>query len=180
MTQKPHRHHSGRLTGPAIVALMMHAAVASAQDAPAASIDTLAASVRIGQEVRVTDRAGREIRGHLERIAGDGLVVKTDRVETLALSDIDHVHARQHDSRKNGTVIGLGAGAAMASAWCIGAVADDSGDIDARVECGEGFTVFPALGALIGFGIDAAIPGRWTVVYQAPAHARGLSLSFRF
>ena len=41
-------------------------------------------------------------------------------------------------------------------------------DIDARVECAEGFTVFPALGALIGLVVDALIPGRARVVYEAP------------
>jgi hypothetical protein len=74
---------------------------------------------------------------------------------------------RDRDSIKNGTLIGLGAGAALGTAWCVGAIADDAGDIDARVECAEGYTVFPGLGALIGLAIDAVIPGKMRVVYQA-------------
>jgi hypothetical protein len=85
----------------------------------------------------------------------------------------------------------------MGTAWCIGAIADDSGDIDARVECAEGFTVFPALGTLIGLAVDALIPGKRRVVYQASlplevsraslmvvpllsSRQRGLAVSFVF
>jgi hypothetical protein len=113
------------------------------------------------------------------------------------LPDVRRVRARAGDSLKNGALIGLGIGAGMGAAWCVGAVADDSGDIDARVECAEGFTVFPGLGALIGLVVDAAIPGRMRVVYQAsPARepsratlmvvpvvtsrARGLAVSVAF
>jgi hypothetical protein len=111
------------------------------------------------------------------------------------LPDVRRVRARAGDSLKNGALIGLGIGAGMGAAWCVGAVADDSGDIDARVECAEGFTVFPGLGALIGLVV--AIPGRMRVVYQAsPARepsratlmvvpvvtsrARGLAVSVAF
>ena len=85
----------------------------------------------------------------------------------------------------------------MAAAWCVGALADDSGDINAGVECAEGFTVFPGLGALIGMAVDAAIPGKVQLVYEAPQRgaasrmsvtvcplfsprAKGLALSFAF
>jgi hypothetical protein len=67
----------------------------------------------------------------------------------------------------------------MGTAWCVGAIADDSGDIDARVECAEGFTIFPALGALVGLAVDAVIPGRMRVVYQASplqGTSRGLTV----
>ena len=93
------------------------------------------------------------------------------------------VRAREHDPLKNGMLIGLGVGAALGSAWCIGAIADDSGDIDARVECAEGAIVFPGLGTLIGLAIDAAIPGRMRLVYQtSPSRGgtRSLAVSFTF
>jgi hypothetical protein len=80
---------------------------------------------------------------------------------------------------------------------CTGAIADDSADIDAGVECAEGFTVFPGLGALVGLAVHALIPGKVHVVYQAtprqessrarvtvvPLFARGtrgLTLAFAF
>jgi hypothetical protein len=85
----------------------------------------------------------------------------------FAAPDVRRVRARDRDSLRNGTLVGLVIGGGMGTAWCIGAIADDSGDINAGVECAEGFTVFPGIGALIGLTIDAAIPGRMRVVYQA-------------
>lgn len=148
------------------------AAAASAQE-PVASFDALTGRLQVGQVVWVTDRTGREARGRLERLSSDELVLKADGSETFVAADVRRVRARARDSLKNGTLIGLGIGAGMGTAWCIGAVADDSGDLDARVECAEGFTVFPGLGALIGLAVDAVIPGKMRVVYQAPPSQEG-------
>lgn len=180
-----------------LVAGIAATATVSAQEA-APSFDALAGRIHVGERIWVTDAAGREVRGRLERLSGDGLVLKADGPETtFAAADVRRVRARDRDSLKNGTLIGLGIGGAMGTAWCIGAVADDSGDIDARVECAEGFTVFPALGALIGLAVDALIPGKLRVVYQASlpretsraglvvvplfsSRVRGLAVSFVF
>jgi hypothetical protein len=76
-------------------------------------------------------------------------------------------------------------------------VADDFGEIDARIECAEGFTVFPGLAALIGLAVDALIPGNVRLVYQVSlpreasraslmivplfsSRATGLAVSFAF
>jgi hypothetical protein len=144
----------------------------------------------------VTDSTGREARGRLEQLSSDGLILKANGSERFAAAAIRRVRVRDRDSIKNGTLIGLGIGGAMGTAWCIGAVADDSGDIDARVECAEGFTVFPGLGALIGLAVDAMIPGAMRVIYQATgsrdaaraglivplvsARAKGLAVVFVF
>jgi hypothetical protein len=149
-----------------VAAFLAAAAGASAQES-ASSFAALGARIRIGQVIWVTDTTGREVRGRLERLSTDELVLKATGVDTFAAPDIRRVRARDRDSLENGTLIGLGVGGAMGSAWCIGAIADDSGDIDARVECAEGFTVFPGLGALIGLVVDAVIPGKMRVVYQA-------------
>jgi hypothetical protein len=172
------------------------AAQASAQE-PTSSFDALAGRVRIGQQIWVTDTAEREVRGRLERLSNDTLVLKTDGVRPFAASDVRRIRARDRDSVKNGTLAGLVVGGATGAAWCIGAIADDSGDVDARVECAEGFTVFPALGAVIGLAVDAVIPGKMRVVYQASlrdeasrtslmvsplisSHMKGLAVSLAF
>ena len=179
-----------------VMGLLATAAATSAQDA-SASFEALAGRIRVGQQIWVTDTTGREVRGRLERLTSDELVLKVDGLETFAAPDVRRVRARARDSLKNGTLIGLGVGGGMGTAWCIGAVADDSGEIDAGVECAEGFTVFPGLGALIGLAVDAVIPGRLRVVYQASlpreasrarlmvvplfsSHAKGLAVSFAF
>ena len=181
----------------AVVGILATAATGSAQEAAAASFDSLVERIRIGQLIWVTDEAGREVRGTLERLTNNGLVLKADGLEAFAVPDIRRVRARKFDSLKNGVLIGLGIGGTLATAWCIGAAADDSGDISTRVECAEGFTVFPGLGVLIGMAVDAAIPGRVQVVYEAPrrgvasrmsatvrplfsSRAKGLALSFAF
>ena len=179
-----------------VAGFLATAAVASAQE-PAGSFDALAGSVQVGQRIWVTDTSGREVRGRLERLSSDGLVLKASGLETFAAPDVRRVRARARDSLKNGTLIGLAIAGGMGTAWCIGAIADDSGDIDARVECAEGFTVFPGLGALIGLAVDAVIPGKVRVVYQAPlsqeaspasltvvplfsSRVKGLAVSFAF
>jgi hypothetical protein len=171
-------------------------AAASAQE-PASSFDSLAGRIQVGQWIWVTDTAGREVRGRLERISNDTLVLKADGVVPMAAADVRRIRARDRDSVKNGTLVGLVVGGGMGTAWYIGAIADDSGDIDARVECAEGFTVFPALGAVGGLAIDALIPGEMRVVYQASlpqgtsrpnllvlplisSHMKGLVVSFSF
>jgi hypothetical protein len=139
---------------------------ASAQE-PVASFDGLAGRIQVGQRIWVTDTAGREVRGTLDRLSGNELVLKANGLETYPASDVRRVRTRDRDSLKNGVLIGLGVGGGMGTAWCIGAIADDSGDIDERVECAEGLTVFPGLGALIGLAVDAVIPGTMRVIYQA-------------
>lgn len=163
-----------RIASLAAAALLATAAAVSAQET-AASFDALAARLQVGQRIWVTDTTGREVHGRLERLSSDGLVLKAEVLETVAAPDVHRVRARARDSLKNGTLIGLGIGAGMGTAWCIGAIADDSGDIDAGVECAEGFTVFPGLGAVIGLAVDAVIPGKLQVIYQAP-QPRGASL----
>ena len=150
-----------------LAAIQLTAAIAAAQAPPATSFDALGKRLQIGDRVWVTDVSGREIRGTLEKLSSDGLVLVGPGPVRLTAGDIARISAHEHDSIKNGALIGLGIGAGLASAWCIGAIADDSGDIDAKVECGEGFTVFPALSALIGMGIDGVIPGKRRVVYEA-------------
>jgi hypothetical protein len=169
-----------RIVLSAVVAFVVTTAAVLAQEL-ASSFDALAARVNVGQPVWVTGADGREIHGRLERLSTDGLVLRRNGLQTFAASDVRRLRARARDSLKNGTLIGAGIGAGMGTAWCLGAIADDSGDVDARVECAEGFIVFPALGALIGLAVDAIIPGKLRVLYQAsaPQGAPGASMVVR-
>ena len=149
-----------------VAGILALAAAASAQE-PVASFDELAGRIQAGQRIWVTDTAGREVRGTLDRLSANELVLKANGLETYAASDVRRVRTRDRDSLKNGTLIGLGIGGGLGTAWCIAAIADNSGDVDAGVECAEGFTVFPGLGALIGLAVDAVIPGKMRVIYHA-------------
>lgn len=149
-----------------IAGFLARAGTASAQPA-VTSFEALTGRLQIGQLVWVTDPTGREARGRLEQLSSDGLVLRGDGAKSFAAADVRRLRTRDHDSVKNGALIGLGIGAAAGTAWCLGAVADDSGDVNGRVECAEGFIVFPALGALLGLVVDRVIPGKMRVVYQA-------------
>jgi hypothetical protein len=59
------------------------AAAVSAQEA-AASFDALAGRIHVGERIWVTDATGREVRGRLERLSSDGLVLKANGLETFA------------------------------------------------------------------------------------------------
>lgn len=157
----------------AATGFLLSTEAASAQE-PAPSFETLATRVTVGQQIWVTDAKGREVHGRLQRLSTDGLVLRSaGDLETFAASNVRRVRARERDSLKNGTLIGLGIGLGLGTAWCIGAIADDSGDIDARVECAEGLTVFPGIGALAGLGIDALIPGKMRAVFELPRRPNG-------
>jgi hypothetical protein len=108
-----------------VAGLLATAGAASAQD-PASSFDALAGRIQVGQRIWVTDTTGREVRGRLERLSSDGLVLKAQGLQTFAAADVRRVSVRVRDSLKNGTLIGLGIGGSMGAAWCIGAIADDS------------------------------------------------------
>ncbi|MGE3707875.1 MAG: hypothetical protein AB7I13_21580 [Vicinamibacterales bacterium] len=151
-----------------VAAFAALATVASAQQ-PSSSLSAAVAGVTVGQRLWVTDAGGRETAGRFERLSGDGLVLRIPEIRAFGEGEVRRVRVRERDPLKNGTLTGLVVGAGFGTAWCIGAIADDSGEIDARVECAEGYTVFPGLGALIGLAVDAVIPGRLRTIYPSPA-----------
>lgn len=148
---------------------MLAAASPASAQAPETSFDALAGRVQAGQRLWVTDAMGREVHGRLERLGPDGLVLKVSVLETFAATDVLRVRARDRDPLKNGMLVGLAIGGGMGTVWCIGAILDESGNLEPGVECAAGFTIFPGPGLLIGMTVDAIIPGRMRVVYQSPS-----------
>lgn len=130
------------------------------------TFDQLVNRVTIGEKLWVTDTEGRETRGRLEQLTTARLTLKANGTKLFEAASVSVIRHRQRDSVKNGALIGLGVGGGMATAWCIGALADDSGDLDPAVECSEGF-IFAGLGTLIGTAVDAIIPGKLSVIYRA-------------
>jgi hypothetical protein len=172
-------------------------ALAVAQE-PVTSFEQLRMRLKPGDRVWVTDAKGREVEGRIQRVWADALTVDTDPSTTFPARDVSLIREARPDSLWNGTLIGLGVGGGLASAWCLAAAAADSPSVSAGVECAEGFIVFGGLGTLLGLVIDAAAPGKGLVVYRAPGasgapgHARlsiapvitprtkGVALSFSF
>jgi hypothetical protein len=144
-------------------------ALAGAQ-APVTSFDQLNTRLKPGDTIWITDAQGREVKGRIRTLAPDAITLKEDGAMSFAARDVRLIREREHDSLKNGTLIGLGVGGGLAMAWCIGAAAE-SEDVDVGVECAEGFVVYAGLGTLVGLGIDAARPGKLRLVYRAAGEA---------
>jgi len=79
------------------------------------------------------------------------------------------ITVRRADSLRNGALIGLGIGGGLVLVGCLASA--ESGDAG---WCVLGAAVYGGIGAGIGVGIDALIPGKKILAYRAPG-AAGLS-----
>jgi hypothetical protein len=136
--------------------------------------------VMSGQTVWATGADGTTIKGKVIAIAATGLELKDgDRRTSLQLADIQRVETR--DSLRNGAIIG-----AIPTAFLFGLGATAASVYDCTfsdVACNDGGSggivtaalVGAGIGALIGAGIDRAIPGR-RVLYRSPGAAARLAI----
>jgi hypothetical protein len=164
-----------RLTTPAaaIVAALLAAPVLALAQEPVTSFSQLNTRLKPGASVYVTDARGREIKGKIQGLSADGLTLEVPATwpsesaqsTTLAAGDVSLIRDRPRDSLWNGTLIGLGVGAAP---WCIAAAASHEPGMSVGVECLEGTVVFGSIGALIGLAIDAG-HGKKVTIYRAPS-----------
>jgi hypothetical protein len=175
----------------AALAILFLPALALGQE-PVKSFDQLNTRLKSGDKIVVTDTQGREHQGKLVELSASSLTL--DRVGKLAASDVRMVQERAHDSLKDGALIGLASGltlGAIAAADCAGGDCEFS---PAAVFAMVG-GVYGGLGAAVGAGIDALIPGKKRVVYRAPdgtagtrvtlapvvtPRAKGIAVSFTF
>lgn len=134
---------------------------------PVKAFDQLNTRLKVGDKIVVTDASGSERPGKIVAISPSALTLDRDGGRTFTASDVQLVQERERDSLKNGALIGLASGLAL-------------GGI-AAADCASGYCEFsPAgvfliaggfyggVGAAIGAGIDALIPGKRRVVYRAP------------
>jgi hypothetical protein len=150
----------------AALLIVLLPALAAAQE-PVKSFDQLNTRLKPGDTVWVTDMQGREIKGKIQGLAPNALTLNADGAKTLAARDISAIREREPDSLKNGALIGLGVGGGLALVACLG-LAEGSGDSG---WCAAVVGVYGAVGAGIGVGIDALIPGKKRVAYRAPGAA---------
>lgn len=144
-------------------------ALVAAQE-PVTSFAQLDTRLKPGDTVWITDAEGREIEGRIQALAPDRITLEGGDAKVFAARDVRIIRDREHDSLKNGTLIGLGVGGGLALTWCVAALASDP-SISPGVECFEGAVVFGGIGTLFGLFIDAASPGKMRVAYSAPGAA---------
>jgi len=143
--------------GAMLIALLP--ALAAAQD-PVKSFDQLNTRLKIGDTIWVTDAQGQEVKGKLSALSTDGLMLDAGGTKTFAARDVGIVRERRRDSLKNGAIIGAIPGAIFGLLG--GGMADEGPG------AAIGAVVVGALGAAVGVGIDALIPGKKVVAYWAP------------
>ena len=147
-----------------LATVLVAVSVRAAAQEPVKSFDQLNTRLKVGDTVYVTDAQGREIKGKIHSLSPDALTLGTDGSRTFAARDVSAIRERQRDSLKNGALIGLGVGGGLALVACL-SFAEGSGDSG---WCAAVLGVYGAVGAGIGVGIDALIPGQKRVAYRAP------------
>jgi hypothetical protein len=157
-----------------LVAAAISVPLFAAAQQPVRSFDALNTRLKPGDTVWVTDAQGREIKGRITSLAADSLIVDADGRKTLPATQVRIVENRRRDSLANGAIIGMVAGFATAAGVIIADCTNDT--------CPAGGIVIYALlfggvGAGVGVGVDAAIPGRRQVVYRAPSSGPSARLS---
>jgi hypothetical protein len=150
----------------AVLAALVQVPVGAQEPKPIANwtnLNTLAA----GSEVRVRVASGKDVRGFIQRVTPDSLLLNaTTGQETLARADVRRVSLKKPGHRGRNTLIGLGIGAGAGLAAGAG--------IDAQSNSSDWFpyagkAVFGPLGAILGTVIGVAWPtGGWHDIYRAP------------
>jgi hypothetical protein len=174
----------------AIVSLLVAFALAAAQE-PVRDFSQLNTRLVPGDTVWVTDAQGREVKGRILSLGTDALALEGGG-RTYGPSDVATIQVRRADSLRNGALIGLGVGGGLVLVACVAnAESEDVG------WCVLGAAIYGGIGAGIGVGIDALIPGKKILAYRAPGssgaagprlsvaplitpRAKGVALSFAF
>ena len=147
--------------------------VAVAQE-PVKSFDQLNTRLKVGDRIWVTDVQGREIEGKVQGLDAASLKLKARTPLSFAASDVRVIQERRPDSVKNGALIGMGAGGAVAMVLML--TQDFEG---CTVGCVAGMLgSVGAIGAGVGALVDAMIPGKKQAVYRAPGAAGATSARF--
>ena len=173
-----------------LLAALAAAARADAQTVEprtAASFERLGLLLDQGERIRVTDGAGRELRGRLIDLSPSTLSLRVAGVRhDLQEADVAVIRRQQRDGLGNGALVGFLSGAAVAVSLL---------NAEGSIRRGAALPVmslFGAAGAGVGVGVDALIE-RSQVVYRAEGASRrptispllsrdrrGLSLSLAF
>ena len=138
--------------GAAIVLLPV---LAGAQE-PVKSFDQLNTRLKVGDTIWLTDAQGREIKGKVQGLGAASLTLEARTPLLFAPADVRVIQERRPDSVKNGALIGMGAGGAVAIVSML--TLDFEG---CTVGCVAGVIGYlGAIGAGVGALVDVMIPGK--------------------
>ena len=119
-----------------------------------------------GTQVRVSLGTGKTVRGSVQAVTGDSLVIRTDKAqETLSRAQVRRIESRRASHRGRNALIGLGIGAG--SGLAVGAAIDHGNHTNWFPNGGK--AIVTPLGAIVGTVIGVAIPsGGWREVFRGP------------
>ncbi len=137
---------------------------------PVHSFDQLGQRVALGQTVIVTDVQGHQAHGTVSELSALALALDVHGTRTAFL-EADVARVGRRDSRWNGTLWGLGA-AGLLGAWVDRGLVDEYGREDIGVgESAASIGGTAAMGAGIGFAVDALIRGE-RILYSRSVSSR--------
>jgi hypothetical protein len=155
----------------AIGILMLLIACGAEAQEPVHSFAQLRQRVAVGQAVIVTDVQGRQVHGTIADLSASALALDVHGTRTQFLeTDVDRIGRR--DSRWNGTLWGLGA-AGVFGAWVDRGLVHEYGREDIGVGESVAFIAgTAAVGAGIGFAVDALIKSQSVLYSRAASSTR--------
>ena len=146
----------------AVINLLLAFALAAAQE-PVRDFTLLNTRLVPGDTIWVTDAQGREVKGRIAALGADAITLEGGGSRTFASPDVTTIYVRRGDSLGNGALIGLGVGGLGIGLACVAGTDDQD-----QGWCLMAAVVYAGIGAAIGVGIDAMIPGKKLVAYRAP------------
>jgi hypothetical protein len=147
-----------------VAALSLAAPAPCGAQEPVRDFSQLNTRLRPGDTVWVTDAQGREVKGRILSLNTDALTLEGGNRTSFGAPDVSTIQVRRNDSLGNGALIGLGVGGGLTLVACL--VSVESRDAG---WCVAAAAVYGGVGAGIGVGIDALIPGKKILAYRAPA-----------
>jgi hypothetical protein len=158
----------------AALLVVIRPALAAAQTL-VSSFDQIGTRIRVGDEIRVTDGQGQDVRGLFVSVASTSLILDTHGARLrLRTDDISQVKLYYKDPGWDGALYGAVTGAAGLLALAYAGdpeMATDPEALPRLVALGAGG------GALVGFIIDTLHRGQRTVFVRPPAAKAGSVLS---
>jgi len=151
------------------------AATGTFAQTPVSDFGQVSTRVRVGETVYVTDSAGREHKGMLFDLSPSRLVLESgSKRQDFPAGEVAAISWRAPDSLGNGALTGMAVGVGLMGIAALSSC--NSSDCGGWVFLG--MLAYGGIGAGIGAGIDALIPGKMIPVYRSASGKQGASLSF--
>lgn len=141
---------------------------------PTSSFEALASRLRVGDTIYVTDAANHEQKGTLHELSVSQLVLDTGGdLRRFPEDGVQRVRLQGPNPLGNGALIGFAIGAGLGVVGMVAGCAESDCTAGGAV---LGIAMLGGIGAGIGVGIDAAVPGKKILIYQGGSVSSGATV----